>query len=119
MTDAMTPARARSAGDQYREEEETMSHTAEWKVRLYLFEEERTTRARVVLETGTTSLTGHGTAHCNPGDTDVPEIGDELAAGRALQDLARQLVSTAERDIGAVDASAGRPEPAPATGWPL
>lgn len=96
-----------------------MSHTTEWKVRLHLFEEERMTKARVVLETGTTSLTGHGTAHCSPGDTDVPEIGDELAAGRALHDLARQLVDTAERDIGAVDASAGGRESAPAVGWPM
>ncbi|MEU1273088.1 DUF1876 domain-containing protein [Streptomyces sp. NPDC005799] len=96
-----------------------MSHTAEWKVRLYLFEEERMTKARVVLDTGTTSLTGHGTAHCSPGDTDVPEIGDELAAGRALHDLARQLVDTAERDIGAVDASTGGRESASAIAWPM
>jgi hypothetical protein len=97
-----------------------MSHTAEWKVRLYLFEEGRTTKARVVLETGTTSLTGHGTAFCSPRDIDVPEIGDELAAGRALHDLARQLVDTAERDIGgAVVASAGRRESPPTIGWPM
>ena len=42
---------------------------------------------------------GHGVAHCNPVDTDVPEIGDELAAGRAMYDLAQQLVEAAERDI--------------------
>jgi hypothetical protein len=53
----------------------------------------------VVLDTGTTALTGHGVAHRDPADMDVPEIGDELAAGRALHDLARQLVDIAERDI--------------------
>ncbi|MHC3469545.1 DUF1876 domain-containing protein [Streptomyces sp. 7R007] len=96
-----------------------MLHTAEWKVRLYLFEEEGTTKARVVLETGTTSFTGHGIAHCNPGDTDVPEIGDELAAGRALHDLARQLVDTAGRDVVAREPAAARRESPPAIGWPV
>ncbi|KQX67350.1 MULTISPECIES: DUF1876 domain-containing protein [unclassified Streptomyces] len=76
-----------------------MPHTEEWKVRLYLFEEEDRTKARVVLDTGTKQLTGHGAAHRNPVDPDVPEIGDELAAGRALYDLGRQLVEVADRDL--------------------
>ena len=77
-----------------------MSHTAEWKVRLHLFEEDDgTTKAHVVLDTGTTALKGHGTAHCHPADTNVPEIGDELAAGRAMIDLAHQLLETADHDI--------------------
>ncbi|WP_406011232.1 DUF1876 domain-containing protein [Streptomyces sp. NBC_00637] len=76
-----------------------MPHTEEWKVRLYLFEEDDRTKARVVLDTGTTELTGHGAAHRNPADPDVPEIGDELAAGRALYDLGRQLVEVADRDL--------------------
>lgn len=66
-----------------------MPHTVEWKVRLRLFEEEGTTKARAVLDTGTTELTGHGDAHRNPADMDVPEIGDELVAGRAPTDLDR------------------------------
>lgn len=84
-----------------------MSHTAEWKVRLYLFEEDRTTRARLDLDTGTTKLTGHGTARCNPQDSDVPEIGDELAVSRAMEDMAQQLKRTAYGDMGAVGAGAG------------
>lgn len=82
-----------------------MPHTAEWKVRLNLFEDDDgTTTARVVLDTGTTALTGHGSAHCHPADMNVPEIGDELAVGRAMNDLGRQLLSTAERDIEGVSA---------------
>ncbi|MFE0512222.1 DUF1876 domain-containing protein [Streptomyces sp. NPDC058964] len=82
-----------------------MSHTAEWKVRLHLFEDDDgTTKAHLVLDTGTTALTGHGTAHCHPADTNVPEIGDELAAGRAMHDLAHQLLNAAEGDIQGVDA---------------
>lgn len=96
-----------------------MPHTVEWKVRLYLFEEEGTTKARVVLETGTTALTGHGTAHRNPGDTDVPEIGDELAAGRALQDLGQRLVGIAEHDIEGVGAPGTGRSTRPQTGWSL
>ncbi|MFE5191173.1 dsRBD fold-containing protein [Streptomyces sp. NPDC056628] len=83
-----------------------MPHTAEWKIGLHLFEDDGgTTKAHAVLDTGTTTLTGHGTAHCNPTDANVPEIGDELAAGRAMDDLAQQLLSLAVGDIEDVDRS--------------
>ncbi|KOV49924.1 hypothetical protein ADL00_45075 [Streptomyces sp. AS58] len=72
----------------------------EWKVRPHAFEDDvGTTRARVVLDSGTTELTGQGATHCHPADMNLPEIGDELAAGRAMEDLALLLRSTAERDI--------------------
>ncbi|KOU77417.1 hypothetical protein ADK57_02555 [Streptomyces sp. MMG1533] len=96
-----------------------MPHTVEWKVRLYLFEDEGTTKARVVLKTGTTELTGHGAAHRNPADTDVPEVGDELAAGRAMHDLGRQLVDIAERDIDVLGTPATGQSARPETGWPM
>ncbi|MBQ0825128.1 DUF1876 domain-containing protein [Streptomyces tagetis] len=94
-----------------------MSHTVEWKVHLHLFEEEGMTKARAVVDTGTRVVTGHGAAHRNPVDPDVPEIGDELAAGRALYDLGRQLTNLAERDLDGVHAP--RPEPRPTVGWPM
>ncbi|WP_405577232.1 DUF1876 domain-containing protein [Streptomyces sp. NBC_01092] len=95
-----------------------MPHTVEWKVRLHLFEDdEGMTKARVVVNTGTTALTGHGAAHCHPADMNVPEIGDELAAGRAMHDLAQQLVNAAERDIEGVGAP--RPSTRQVAGWPL
>ncbi|MEW1636894.1 DUF1876 domain-containing protein [Streptomyces sp. NPDC093801] len=84
-----------------------MSHTGEWKTRVYLFEEDRTTNVRVELDTGTTKLTGHGTARCNPTDADVPEIGDELAAARAMEDLGAQLKRLA---FGDVEEAGGRPQ---------
>ncbi|MER6090412.1 DUF1876 domain-containing protein [Streptomyces bluensis] len=92
-----------------------MPHTVEWKVRLYLFEDEGTTKAQVVLDNGTTVLTGQGAAHRNPADVDVPEIGDELAAGRAMHHLAQQLVNAAERDIEGMGATA--PGSHPVAGW--
>ncbi|MBW8090973.1 MULTISPECIES: DUF1876 domain-containing protein [Streptomyces] len=95
-----------------------MPHTVEWRVRLYLFEDEGTTKARVMLDTRDTSLTGHGTARCNPEDDDVPEIGDELAAGRALHDLGDQLLGAAERDINSGSASS-RARAHAVWGWPV
>ncbi|WP_175408333.1 DUF1876 domain-containing protein [Streptomyces sp. TRM64462] len=85
-----------------------MSRTLEWKINMDLLEDEGTTEARAVLDTGQSRLTGHGTARCNPEDQDVPLIGDELAASRAMSDLARQLMRLAYKDIG--EAGAGMSE---------
>ncbi|MGW5118582.1 DUF1876 domain-containing protein [Streptomyces noursei] len=76
-----------------------MARTFEWKVRLHLFEEGSSTKAHLVLDTGTSTLTGHGTARCAPRDPNVPEIGDELAVSRAMNDLAEQLARTASDDM--------------------
>ncbi|WP_308280669.1 dsRBD fold-containing protein [Streptomyces coelicoflavus] len=38
-------------------------------------------------------------------DANVPEIGDDLAAGRGLRSIARQLLDIAERDIAATRAT--------------
>ncbi|MFF2502751.1 DUF1876 domain-containing protein [Streptomyces sp. NPDC058067] len=95
-----------------------MSHAAEWKVRLYLSEEDRTTKARVEVDTGKTKLTGHGSARCAPQDRDVPAIGDELAAGRAMENLAEQLKRTAFGDMQAMGSSPSHEESLkPYAGW--
>ncbi|MET8722132.1 MULTISPECIES: dsRBD fold-containing protein [Streptomyces] len=47
----------------------------------------------------------------------MPEIGDELAAGRALVDLAHQLLETTERDIQGMAAT--RPGTRRSAGQPL
>ncbi len=77
----------------------------EWRLHLYLSEEGMATKARVVLETGDKVVNGHAEAHRNPHDPSVPEIGDELAAGRALADLGQQLIHMAAIDVGALAAS--------------
>ena len=41
-------------------------------------------------------------AKLNPADRDVADIGDELAVGRALADLARRLMCVTAHDIEAV-----------------
>jgi hypothetical protein len=94
-----------------------MPHTVEWKVHLYLFEDEGRTKARVELDTGAAALTGRGTARLSPDDDrDIPVIGDELAAGRALSDLGQQLLRAAEHDIEAEEPPAPR-RPRPGYGW--
>lgn len=74
-----------------------------WSVELFIGEHEGRTRAVARLHTGDrTSLTGTGSAQLNPADRDVPEIGDELAAARALSHLAHLLLESAVDDIAGV-----------------
>lgn len=71
-----------------------------WRVDIVIDEHETRTRATARLHTGErTSLVGIGTARLNPADTNVPEIGDELATARALSDLAHRLLDAAAGDI--------------------
>jgi len=79
-----------------------MDHTEEWKMALYLDEHDGQTRATVRLHTRDTILSGVGMAYRNPRDADVPEIGDELAAARALSDLAHKLFDATVGDIEAI-----------------
>jgi hypothetical protein len=77
--------------------------TKAWTVRIDIGEHEGTTRATAHLHTGDqTALAGTGTARLNPVDPDVPEIGDELAAARALSQLAHTLLDAAADDISGV-----------------
>ena len=75
--------------------------TTTWHVELYISEQDEETHARAVLH-GASPVShpeGIGTAHRAPGDADVPEIGDEVAAARALHALAHELLSLAGSDI--------------------
>lgn len=76
-----------------------------WRVDIFVDEhdDERTTRAEARLQTNDkTHLTGRGAAHRNPADSEVAEIGDELAVARALSDLAHKLLEAAASDIEAI-----------------
>jgi hypothetical protein len=76
-----------------------MPHTRKWHAEVFLFEQDGQTRADAVLETGENTLHGYGMARRHPGEADVPEIGDELAVGRALADLGHRLIGTAAADL--------------------
>ena len=80
----------------------TMEHVAAWHAQVYLFEQDSVTQARVVLDTGANKLTSEGLARRHPADPEVPEIGDELAVGRALIELGERLVRAAGEDIAAL-----------------
>jgi hypothetical protein len=95
-----------------------MTNTREWHVRIFIYEDEGTTTARAVLETESTTLTGRGVARCNPQDVDIPTIGDELAASRAMAELGRQLMRVADRDLQGVGAGPLPPKARAAFGWP-
>jgi hypothetical protein len=82
-------------------------HAKRWTVTINIDEvDDDRTRAHAVLETGgSMRITGEGFARRNPSDRPVPEIGDELAAGRALTDLAHHLLDVAADDVAAFAAA--------------
>ena len=81
-----------------------MAHTRTWRVDIYLSEEDPGTQAHAVLLTDSDSeLEGRGSARRKPTDAQVPEIGDEIAAARALRELADRLLGAASDDIGAIE----------------
>lgn len=82
-----------------------MLHTREWHAKVFLFEQDGQTRADAVLDTGENELHGYGAARCHPGESDIPEIGDELAVGRALTDLGRKLIGLTADDLEGVGQS--------------
>ncbi|GAA1148420.1 DUF1876 domain-containing protein [Nocardioides aquiterrae] len=83
-------------------------HTRTWRLHIDLFEAENSTRAEAVLRTDAgTELRHVGVARRRPGDHDVPEIGDELAACRALSGLVHDLLDATIADISANDPVGG------------
>jgi hypothetical protein len=76
-------------------------HTETWKVEIFISEhDDETTAAEVVLHTADGNVLRHrGLARKNPGDYNVPEIGEELATCRALTGLAQDLFEAAVTDI--------------------
>jgi hypothetical protein len=88
----------------------------EWSVRIFISEHDGSTHAEARLDTGAgTGLTGTGSARLSPKDNDVPEIGDELAAARALAELAGRLLRTADEDVE--EATGLRRDSARDTAW--
>jgi Domain of unknown function (DUF1876) len=71
-----------------------------WTVSIEIDEHDGHTRAVARLHTRDTDrLTGVGLARLDPADADVPQIGDEIAAARALSDLSHRLLQTASEDV--------------------
>jgi len=76
-----------------------MTTVDSWPVEISLHEEDGNTRAEARLARGGVGMTGHGLARRHPDDQEVTQIGEEIAAARALSDLAHQLLSGAAGQI--------------------
>lgn len=81
-----------------------MTETAEIEI---AFEEDRDhTVALATLTLRGVRFTGSGRARRNPADPNVPVVGEELAAARALTDISHKLVDAAAE---AISEREGRP----------
>jgi Domain of unknown function (DUF1876) len=70
-----------------------------WRVNVAFTEDGDRTRADAVLELASERYHGFGQAKRAPEDPSVPVIGQDLAAARALSDLAHQLLHAAAERI--------------------
>jgi len=85
------------------EQDTTPAHTKSWRVDIYLYEGRHATSAQAMLHgDAPNNLKSLGVTHRNPADPDVPEIGDEVAAARALGRLSQLLLGTAAGDLSDV-----------------
>jgi len=80
-----------------------MRSTRRWSVQIYVGEDDGKTYAEAALvdDIGNRAR-GLGHAKLAPTDPDVPEIGDEIAVARALNDLSRRLLGIARDDLEAL-----------------
>jgi hypothetical protein len=78
-----------------------MNGAKQWTVTIDIDERDPKTLAEARLERSgpVGMITGEGLARCSPSDGAIPQIGDEVAAARALSDLAHKLLDAASNDI--------------------
>jgi hypothetical protein len=72
-----------------------MTTADSWRVEISLHEQDGKTQAEARLTHVDLGMIGHGLARRNPHDQEVTQIGEEIAAARALSDLAHQLLDEA------------------------
>ena len=70
-----------------------------WTVEIIFSEDEDKTRADATLSGSGMGLQGWGRARRNPADPEMPAVGEEIAAARALSDLAHHLLEQAAHRI--------------------
>lgn len=75
--------------------EELIAHR--WKLSFETSEDLDHCDMVVHLDAGDRSMSGHGRSRRNPTDPSIPQVGEELAAARALHDLANHLAEDALR----------------------
>jgi hypothetical protein len=73
---------------------------AEWQIQIEFDEDDSHTHATATASVrGDRALTGRGDAYRNPKDANVPVVGEEIAAARALIELTTQLLQAAADQI--------------------
>lgn len=73
---------------------------AGWRIRIEFDEDDTHTHATATASVrGDRALTGRGDAYRNPKDPNVPVVGEEIAAARALIELTSQLLQAAADQI--------------------
>ncbi len=70
-----------------------------WTVNISFTEEGDRTRADAILELASQKFHGFGQARRAPADPNVPVVGQDLAAARALSDLSHKLLEAAAERI--------------------
>lgn len=70
-----------------------------WPLEVVFTENDEATRADIIIDVAGRHYHGWGRARRNPHDPDVPKIGEEIAAARALTRLSQQLLAAAAEDI--------------------
>jgi hypothetical protein len=71
-----------------------------WTINLSFEEDDTRTAATATISApGSPEIKGHGYARRNPEDRPAPLIGEEIAAARALSNLAHELLERAASDI--------------------
>ena len=99
-TDTIVDAQVEAGSDEWRETRQARALT--WDVRITVVESGGSTTAEATVMNGPPdALRAVGHARKSPGDPEVPLIGDEIAAGRALRRLADRLLAVAEQDVSA------------------
>jgi hypothetical protein len=77
-----------------------MPDARQWRVEILVGEDEGRTYAEAVLRDDIGNhVRGAGRAQVAPDDTNVPEVGDEIAVARALRDLSHRLLAIAKDDV--------------------
>jgi hypothetical protein len=105
--DAHVEHRREGDGGERPDAESRPAPTKKWSVDIYLYEDENSTAANAVLRSDVPgALDVRGEARRSPADPDMPRVGDEVAAARALRQLADRLLEMASSDISDAE---GRP----------
>jgi hypothetical protein len=75
-------------------------HAEEWEVTVAVAEYDGgKTKAHVVAYTGERAVQAYGQAQRLPGDIEIPQVGAEVAAGRAFISLGEELLAQSTRSV--------------------